>query len=297
MPVTVVGSANMDLVVRCGRIPKPGETVAGTTFETVPGGKGANQAAAIARLGGSVRFIGKVGEDGFGSELLSSLRGYGVDISLVGRAAAAPTGVALIQVDQDGQNTIVVVPGANGKLSPDEVMRALPGEQRQVLLLQGEIPLGTIRAALQGWKGLRILNPAPVIDNVASLFPLVDILTPNESECEALTGVSPVDDEACARACKALSVDRVVLTLGDRGSFAWQQGAGRLLPAYQVTPVDTTAAGDAFNGALAHFLSEGKSLDKAVQMANAVGALSTTKRGAQPSMPSLDELHSFLRSA
>jgi len=292
--VLVVGSANMDLVVATERFPAAGETLLGGGFHTSPGGKGANQAAAIGRLEGKVRFLGKVGPDAFGSELVSSLRASGVDTELVLTADATPSGIAVITVDAKGQNTIIVAPGSNGLLDPDDLISALD-EPYGVVLTQLEIPLPTVEAlaARRRPGSTFILNPAPAQPLPSSLLAHVTFITPNETEAELLTGIAPVDPNACfAAACRLFDqgVENVVITLGAAGCFHATPAGGCVYPTLSVRPVDTTAAGDAFNGALAHFLAGGAEVERALLLANCVGALATTKPGAVASMPSRADL-------
>ena len=298
--VTVVGSLNMDLVACAPRIPEPGETIIGDSFQTAPGGKGANQAVAAARLGASVSMVGRVGRDAFAESVLRSLAAARVDCTFVARDAECPTGVALIVVDDGGQNSIVVAPGANMRLSPADVDAA---EARiaaaDVCLLQLETPLETVTRAAevaQAHGVLVVLNPAPARPLPAALLRTVDVLIPNESETALLTGQGVCGQsatEAAADALRKMGVDTVILTLGERGALlAWEGGAERL-PAFDVTPVDTTAAGDAFVGGFAVALAEGRTLSDAVRWANAAGALATTKLGAQPSLPTRVELEAL----
>lgn len=291
----VVGSANMDLVVRAPRFPLPGETLLGRDFATFPGGKGANQAAAAGRLGAKPRFVAKIGADAFGQALLSSLATSGVDTGSVIIDPTLSTGVAAITVDDAGQNTIVVAPGANGHLYADEAVGAVEEVDPGVVLCQLEAPLETVEAVAKSLVPgkLLILNPAPAAELSDTLLSRVDYLTPNETETEILTGIRPTDDTSCLDAAAKLfdrGVRHVIITLGDQGSFLATPQFGQHFPTMQVRPVDTTAAGDAFNGALAHFLSEGRDIDNAILLANVVGALSTLKHGAQSSMPTLREL-------
>jgi len=290
--ITVVGSLNMDLVVRSPRIPQPGETLLGQGFVTLPGGKGANQAVAAARLGGDVTMIGRLGADGFATALRAGLDEDGVDHRHVLATPDVATGVALITVDDEGRNTIVVASGANWLLTPADVDRAEDAISTcDVLLLQLEVPLETVRRAAQVARShdVRvILNPAPAQPLPAELLALVDILIPNESETALLTGL-PVEDEPQARSAAARLLERgvgaVILTLGSRGALLTTQAESRLFPAFALQPVDTTAAGDAFVGGLAVALGEGRPLDEAVVWGNAAGGLSTTVLGAQPSLP------------
>lgn len=299
--VTVVGSLNMDLVARTPRLPRPGETIIGSDFHTVPGGKGANQAVAAARLGAQVSMVGRVGNDVFAETLLDNLAAVGVDHTFATRDAEAATGVALIVVDDAGQNSIVVASGANMRLSPADVDAAEAAiADADVLLLQLEIPLDTvIRAAevAHAHRVMVVLNPAPARQLPETLLSLVDVLVPNESEAALLTGL-PVGDqaeaEAAARALWESGAGTVILTLGERGALLAQSGDIVLFPAFDVTPVDTTAAGDAFVGGFAVALAEGRLLAEAVRWGNAAGALATTKLGAQPSLPTRQALETLL---
>ena len=299
--VTVVGSLNMDLVVRAPRIPRPGETIIGGEFRTVPGGKGANQAVAAARLGAQVAMVGRVGGDAFGGLLLENLAAAGVDPAFVTRDPQAATGVALIEVDDAGQNSIVVVSGANMRLAPADVEAAAAAiGVADVLLLQLESPLETVTRAAQvaHARGVTvILNPAPARPVPAGLLGLVDVLIPNESETALLTGLPVGDQEeaqAAAAALRRMGVATVILTLGERGALLAYEGGAELFPAFDVTPVDTTAAGDAFVGGLAVALAEGRPLREAVRWGNAAGALATTRLGAQPSLPTRQALDDML---
>jgi ribokinase len=291
--VAVVGSLNMDLVARSPRIPQPGETIIGGDYKNVPGGKGANQAVAAARLGARVSMVGRIGRDAFGDQILGDLAADGVDTSFVLQEEGMPTGVALIVVDDAGQNSIVVASGANMRLSPADVDAATTAiADADALLLQLESPLETVIRAAEVARdhGVTVtLNPAPARVLPVQLLAAVDVLIPNESETALLTGM-PVDSqgqaEAAAAALLQLGVGAVVLTLGSRGALLAQQGNRQLVPAFQVQPVDTTAAGDAFVAALAVALAEDLGIADAVRWANAAGALATTVLGAQPSLPS-----------
>lgn len=300
MTIVVFGSINMDLVARTPRLPAPGETLTGHTFFTAPGGKGANQAVACARLGAPTRMVGRVGDDLFGEQLRASLRAAGVlDDDVL--TTPGPSGVALIAVDDAAENMIVIVPGANGAVGSDDMPRleqALNGAR--VLLLQLETPLATVVAAARAARARGItvlLDPAPALPLPDELYALADILTPNESEAATLTGI-PVHDEqsaaAAARALLARGVRTVIIKLGARGALTADANGARLWPAFTVTPVDTVAAGDAFNGGLAVALSEGRSFEEAIRWGLAAGALSVTKPGAQPSMPERKELLALL---
>ncbi|HEY71754.1 MAG TPA: ribokinase [Thermoflexia bacterium] len=299
--VTVVGSLNMDLVARAPRIPRPGETIIGGEFRNVPGGKGANQAIAAARLGATVSMVGRVGRDTFAGPLLDNLDADGIDHTFVVQDPEAATGVALIVVDDGGENSIVVASGANMRLSPADVdgaEAAIAGAD--ALLLQLEIPLETvIRAAkIARARAVKIiLNPAPARSLPAELLSLVDVLIPNESETALLTGL-PVGDQAEAKTAAAAlqdsGVGTVILTLGERGAMLATEGKTELFPAFDVTPVDTTAAGDAFVGGFAVALAEGRTLAEAVRWGNGAGGLAATKLGAQPSLPARRDLERLL---
>jgi len=299
--ITVVGSLNMDLVARAPRIPEPGETIIGTGFRTAPGGKGANQAVAAARLGAQVSMVGRVGVDAFAGQLLDNIAAAGVDHTFVVQDSEAATGVALIVVDDAGQNSIVVASGANMRLVPADVDAAEAViSSADVLLLQLESPLETVtRAAeLAHAHGVRvILNPAPARSLPAALLSIVDVLVPNEGETALLTGLpvgSDAEAEAAAAALRDIGVGTVILTLGQRGAILASEKGTQLLPAFDVSPVDTTAAGDAFVGGFAVALAEGRTLAEAVRWGNAAGALATTKLGAQPSLPTRRALEEML---
>jgi ribokinase len=299
--IAVVGSLNMDLVIRSPRIPGPGETIIGGEFLMAPGGKGANQAVAAARLGARVSMVGRVGQDAFGAALLESLTADGVDRAHVARDEKAATGVALIVVDDAGENSIVVSSGANMRLSPADLEAASSViAAANVLILQLEVPLETVirSAELARAHGVKVaLNPAPARPLPAELAGMVDVLVPNESEAAILTG-QPVQPQAgAASAAEALlrsGVGTVILTLGDRGALLARGGKAQLCPAFTVEPVDTTAAGDAFVAGLSVALAEGKGYGEAVRWGNAAGALATTKLGAQPSLPHRPSLERLL---
>jgi ribokinase len=299
--VTVVGSLNMDLVIRSPRIPLPGETIIGGEFHTVPGGKGANQAVAAARLGAHVSMVGRVGRDAFADALLENLAADGIDHTHVAQDGEAATGVALIVVDDAGENSIVVASGANMRLSPADVNAAEATiADSKTLLLQLESPLETVARAVEVARAhgiIVILNPAPARSLPAELLEQIDVLIPNESETALLTGM-PVDDlgeaEAAASRLRELGVGTVILTLGDRGALLAREGGAEVFPAFDVTPVDTTAAGDAFVGGLAVALAEGRALAEAVRWGNAAGALATTMLGAQTSLPTREALEKML---
>ncbi len=301
--IAVVGSLNMDLVIRAPHIPQTGETILGHDLYTLPGGKGANQTIAAARLGAQVCLVGRVGQDEFSSPLLQNLAEAGVDHRHVQADPDAATGVALIVVDEAGQNTIVVASGANMKVRPADVDAAEAViAWADVLLLQLEIPLETvIRAAEVAHRHevTVVLNPAPAQPLPVDLLGLVDVLIPNESETELLTGM-PVNDKASAEVAagwlRGSGVGAVILTLGERGALLAGSSQAQLIPAFPVTPVDTTAAGDAFVAGFAVALAEGRTIPESILWGNAAGGLATTKLGAQPSLPDRAELLALLES-
>lgn len=300
--VLVVGSANMDMVVSTSRFPSPGETVLARDFGTYPGGKGANQAVACAKLGGDVTLLAKMGRDMFRERLFDSLRADGVNLDHVSIDPTAPTGIALITVDDSGQNEIVVVSGSNMKLTPEDVeSKAELFDGVGIVILQLEIPLETVvrSAQLAKERGAEvILNPAPATELPDVLLEAVDYIIPNESEAERLTGVVVGDHRSAIRAAHRLierGVGHVILTLGERGVLYVTSDDVRSFPAYRVDVVDTTAAGDAFTGALAFFLSRGQVLEDAISYSNAVAGYCVMRMGAQTSMPSFDEIQTFLR--
>ncbi|MBI4552474.1 MAG: ribokinase [Candidatus Latescibacteria bacterium] len=299
--IVVVGSANTDMVITAPRIPSPGETILGTSFVMAPGGKGANQAVAAARLGAAVTFVARVGTDLFGSEAIAGYQRDGIDTAFIVRDPDAPSGIAMIVVDAHGENAIVVASGANMRLTPADVDRAEHAiAEADLLILQLEVPDETVRHAVELATAHRIpviLNPAPAHPLDDALLQQVEYLTPNETEARILTGIDVVDDASADRAARTLlgrGVRTVVLTLGARGAWLATDGGGRLIPTARVQAVDTTAAGDAFNGGLAVALAVRHTLDEAVRFANHVGALAVTKLGAQPSMPTRDEVDAFM---
>jgi ribokinase len=304
-PIVVLGSLNMDFVVRVNRLPAPGETVLGSNFEMIPGGKGANQACAagrLARRGALTRMVGRVGYDVFGDHLKASLAAAGVDVAYVHATKTQPTGVALIWVDRNGQNSIVVASGAN-HVFPASDVEGLRAAFRDAAfaLFQLETPLPAVTAALQlaRSEGARtILDPAPAQPLGRELLEQVDLLTPNESEALLLLGRDPqssIDDpKAITRALLAFGPAAVILKLGDRGCV-FDDGVTTLhSPAFPVSAMDSTAAGDSFNGALAVALAEEMPLGEALRFANGAGGLSVTRIGAQASIPTRKELELFL---
>lgn len=293
--IIVVGSLNMDLVVRSPRHPRPGETLLGGEFRTYPGGKGANQAVAAARVGAMTDMLGCVGEDAFGEALLANLRQEGVETRFVSREKSA-SGVALITVSDDGQNTIVVAQGANALLAPEDAGYAAelftPGS---VLLTQLEVPLETIAHTVNLARAhgtTVILNPAPAQPLDGALLAQVDYLVPNQHELALLTGESEVD--AGVNALREMGVRNVLVTLGGDGVLLASETTRIHVPAYAVKAVDTTAAGDAFVGAFGAALAAGLPPQEAVRWGNAAGAIAVTRVGAQPSLPTRAEVEERL---
>jgi ribokinase len=285
--IVVLGSSNTDLIVRLPSLPRPGETVLGGALLTAAGGKGANQAVAAARAGGAVTFIARVGRDAFGTQARRDLETEDIDVRFVRADARQPSGVALICVSAKGENSIAVASGANAKLSAKDVLRARAAiRAAAVLVVQLEVPITAVAAGVQlaADSGVPvILNPAPARRLERSLLRRVSILTPNEQEAAALTGAR--DPGRAARALLAAGVGTVIVTLGARGALLVTPEYERLIPGFRVRAIDTTAAGDVFNGALAAALAEGQSLPVGVRFANAAAALSVAKLGAQLSAP------------
>lgn len=307
--IVVIGSLNADLVVRLPRFARPGETLAGESFAQFPGGKGGNQACAAARLGGPARIamLGRVGADAHGAWLRSHLAAAGVDVTGVRAAPEAPTGVALIAIDAAGENQIVIVGGANAAFTPaalKEGDESLHGAD--FVLLQLEIPLETVYEAAQAGRragATIILDPAPARPLPDDLLAACDWLTPNEPELAALTGLAveqPIDPAAAADGARRLcarGARNVIVKMGERGALLVSGGEIRHVPAVRVTAVDTTAAGDCFNAAFAVALAEGRSPFEAARFAAAAGAVSVTRPGAGPSMPTRDEVLALLGAA
>ncbi|MGC3946325.1 MAG: ribokinase [Chryseolinea sp.] len=295
--IIVVGSSNTDMVIKTESFPKPGETLLGGEFFLFPGGKGANQAVAAARLGGDVTFIAKTGNDIFGEKSRAQFTKEGIVTDYIHVDEKQPSGVALITVDSKGENTIVVAAGSNGTLGSDEVKNAATRfNSESIVLMQLEIPLDTViyAAALAKSKNATvILNPAPARALPDELLSNVNIITPNRTESETLSGIKVTDTASATAAAKWFrnkGISTVIVTLGQQGAFVFDDRGGRMIEAPQVSAVDSTAAGDIFNGALAVALSEGVDIDKAVTLANQAAALSVTRMGAQSSAPYKHEL-------
>jgi ribokinase len=292
----VVGSLNMDLVVNIARHPQIGETILGGKFSTFPGGKGANQAVAAARMGAAVKMIGRVGQDGFGDELRASAAKDGIDIHYVAVDKHEATGVALITVDTLGQNTIVVASEANLALTPQDLHAAKTAfVNADVLVTQLESPLETVSEALSLAQehGLKVvLNPAPAQLLSAELLSKVDYLIPNEREAMQVVGAETL--ASAIDQLLGLGVRNLIITLGEKGVLIITSDGRRQIPAYAVKAIDTVAAGDAFVGAFATGLAEGMNIEEAVHFGNAAAAISVTRHGAQPSLPMRKEINEFL---
>lgn len=300
--IVIIGSSNTDMVVKVDHLPRPGETVLGGEFRMVSGGKGANQAVAAARAGGKVAFVARVGGDAFGEQAVAGFLADGIDVSHVSRDNAVPSGVALIMVDGAGENSIAVASGANMLLSESDVFSAREViENASVVVTQLETPVETVLSVAEAGAAcgaVVILNPAPARELDESLLGLVTVLTPNETEAELLTGIRVHDTASAKRAAAALiarGVKTVIITMGKQGAFVMGGDICCLVEGFRVMPVDTTAAGDVFNGGLAVALSEGNSMIDAVRFANAAAAISVTRMGAQPSAPARVEIDDFLQ--
>lgn len=297
--IVVVGSCNTDMVVRVDHLPLPGETIIGYDLITNQGGKGANQAVAVSRLGGSVSFVARVGADSFGEHSIELLKGEGIDVSFVKQTEGVPTGVALIPVDSKGENSIIVASGANAQLSEQDIIDAQDIIKRaDVLLMQLETPIETILAAARmahAQGAMVILNPAPFPKEPlpAELLELVDIITPNETEASMMSGIQVVDEESAANAIaeiQSMGVGSVIITAGGKGAYTLNDGTLCCVPAYPSEVVDTTAAGDTFCGALSVALCEGNPLLEGIRFANKAASISVTRVGAWCSIPHRSEL-------
>jgi ribokinase len=294
--IIVIGSSNTDMVVKTDKLPFPGETKLGGTFFMNAGGKGANQAVAAARLGGNVTFITKVGKDIFGQQTLSNLEREGINIEFVSSDEKEPSGVALIMVNEEGENCIVVAPGSNAMLTPDDFKQTERIKEAEVILIQLEIPVSTVASVIRNAKASGqkvILNPAPAQKLDDSLLDGLFMITPNESEASFLTGIKVVDDKTASDAADILSrkgVQNVIITMGASGAFIKSGEIAKRVPVQSVKAVDTTGAGDVFNGALAVAILEGKDLEEAVAFSNRASAVSVTRMGAQSSIPYRKEM-------
>ena len=299
--ILVVGSSNTDMIIKVACIPRPGETVLGGEFSMLPGGKGANQAVAAARAGGRVTFVARVGEDIFGDRALRDFEAEGIDTRFIVRDDRSASGIALINVGENGQNSISVASGANALLSPEDIRKAGQAfREADILLLQLETPVETVRAAAEAASTRRIpviLNPAPALQLDDALMRMIDTITPNETEAEILTGIKIGTTEDARRSADALRARGprfAVITLGEKGCYAAGDHFEGPIPAFEVRAVDTTAAGDVFNGALAVALAEKQPPGDALRFASAAAALSVTKLGAQPSAPKRADIKAFL---
>lgn len=304
--LTVLGSVNADHVLNIPRFPQAGETLSGSGYQVIAGGKGANQAMAAARMGASLALIAMVGEDAFGRDMRQAFAAEGIDTGAVMTAAGRPSGVAMIQVTAEGENCICIAPESNACLTPDKLQPHLALiEQADYLLMQLETPLQTLRLAAEQAAAAAtqvILNPAPARALDDELLALVDIITPNETEAGALTGVPVTGADSARRAAAVLhdkGIATVIITLGSQGAWVSSAQAGvteaQLIAGFRVAAKDTTAAGDTFNGALVTCLLDGMPLADAVRVAHAAAALSVTRYGAQPSIPQRAEVEDFLR--
>lgn len=302
--IVVVGSSNTDMILRLPRIPRPGETLLGGEYLTAAGGKGANQAVAAARAGGDVTLVARVGADSLGEQALAGFRRERINVDFIRRDPKRPSGVALIFVSDKGENSIGVAPGANGRLSVADLRRARGAVSKAaVLLVQLEVPLPAVTAAVEMAHAAGrpvVLNPAPAQQLPATLLRKVSVLTPNESEASLLAGIRVTDAATAGRAARKLraqGVGTVIVTLGANGALIVDRAAEVLVPAFPVKPLDTTAAGDVFNGALAVALAQGQPLVEAVRFACAAAALSVTRLGAQPSAPRRAAIQRLLRTS
>ncbi len=299
--IAVVGSINMDLVIRCARLPRPGETLIADDAREVPGGKGANQAVAAARLGAEVAMIGRVGSDAFSDRLLENLATEGIDTTHVARTSNCASGLAIVTVEHGGENSITVVPGANGQVTIADVTAATDMiRNADILLLQLEIPIETVLEAIRVAHLAEtrvILDPAPAPARVPDGLLDVDVICPNESEAAAILGVQTVAKNEAQSAAAALTqrgARNAIVTLGSEGAALCDRGGHcELVPTPAVHAVDSTAAGDAFAGALGVRLAQNASLFEAVRFACMAGAIAASRLGAQPSMPSRQEIAQF----
>jgi ribokinase len=295
--ILVIGSSNTDMVIKTEKLPAPGETILGGKFLLTPGGKGANQAVAATRLGGKVTFVMKRGNDLFGNQTVGLLMREGIDTEYVIKDNELPSGVALIIVDSKGENSIVVASGANSNLNPEDIPPEIFDCKRYpILLLQLEIPIKTVEYCISEASkcGTKIiLNPAPAQTLPEDLLRCVDLITPNETEAEALTGIKIKNLESAAEAARiiqAKGVKNVIITMGEKGAYVLSGKFVGMVPGIKVKAIDTTGAGDVFNGALAVALAEGMDHKDAVLFANRAAAISVTKMGAQASAPFRNEL-------
>ncbi len=296
--IYVVGSSNTDMVVRSKRIPQKGETILGGDFFMFPGGKGANQAVAAARLGGDITVVANLGSDLFGENALRQFEAEGIHTQYISRDQHNPSGVALINVDESGENSIVVASGANNFLSPAQVKSALENApEHSIVLIQLETPIETVMATAEisrAKKHQLILNPAPAARLSDEILSLVSIISPNETEAELLTGCAVTDEksgEVAAHYFHQRKIPVVIITMGAQGAYVSTENYRGIIPVQKTKAVDTTAAGDCFNGALAVALAEGFTIERAIQFACSAAAISVTRMGAQASMPKRNEIN------
>lgn len=298
--ILVIGSSNTDMVIQTDHLPRPGETVIGGTFFMNPGGKGANQAVTVARLGGQITFICKTGSDIFGHQSYQLFEEEGIDTSYVLSDPKYPSGVALITVDAKAENCIVVASGANANLSPEDLSKAEEAiDESDIILMQLEIPLNSVAfvAEVANARNKKvILNPAPAQPLPEQLLRNLYLITPNETEAEMITGIKITDLNSATEAARKITemgVSNVIITLGSKGALVYNESVNELVPALNVKAVDTTAAGDVFNGALAVAIAENRSLIDAARFACKVSAISVTRVGAQSSAPYRNEVDIF----
>lgn len=294
--IVVIGSSNTDMVIKTDKLPVPGETKLGGIFFMNAGGKGANQAVAVERIGGNVTFVTKVGNDIFGKQAIAGFEKENINTGYVFIDEEAPSGTALIMVNDQGENCIAVAPGANANLLPSDIEKVKTINSAEIILMQLEIPIETISSVIKNAKENKqkvILNPAPAqkLDN--SLLSGLFMITPNETEAYFLTGIKVFDEVSASQAAGVFisnGVQNVVITMGTSGAYIFADGISKMVPVNPVKAVDTTAAGDVFNGALAVAISEGKDIEEAVSFANKAAAISVTRIGAQCSVPYRKEI-------
>jgi len=299
--IVVIGSSNIDLVAKSHKIPVVGETLTGTDFFMTPGGKGANQAVAAAKLGADVIFVARLGKDVFAEKSLENFKSVNINTKHIAQLEGVPSGVAIIAIDDNGKNIIIVVPGANGKLTPADVEKASADiTSAGVVVCQLEIPIETVERAAEiaaKNKVPFILDPAPARPLSDKLLSLVDVIKPNETEAQTIAGIKVVDAETAAKAADwllAKGVKNVIITLGEKGALLANKNGKETIQSRKVKAIDSTAAGDAFTGALAYGMANGKSLKDAAVYAGAVAAISVTRLGAQASMPTKKEVDAFI---
>lgn len=301
--ILVVGSLNMDSVIETAQMPRAGETITGKTITQVPGGKGANQAYAAGKLGGNVAMIGAVGADSFGQTLIDNLSSVNVDVTGLESVKNIPTGQAFITVDDSGENSIIIISGANRMVTKEMIDKNMHLLQAcDIVVMQLEIPLQTVSyvkdIAVSMGKTV-ILDPAPAVADLPdSFWAGIDYVKPNETELSILTGSSPTDQEsliACARKMQKKGVKNIIVTLGENGCLLVQADKIQHFPAFKVTAVDTTAAGDSFSAAFALALSQGKSCEEAIVLGQHVSSIAVTRKGAQTSIPTMDEVNLKMR--